>query len=114
MDVLSKPIGEYDSVKDWFDGYEQSWGRRDNEEPYKLEVLESFCRFVAKDPDTMIAECLRPLEDGYKKIRPKTRRNYIARIEEFEAGEQGGRRAANVVRSFLIHNGVAMSADILR
>ena len=79
----------------------------------RLEVLERFCRFVERDPDAIIAECEREVEGG-KRIRIKGRRFYSEQIAEFQAKAPGDARAqaraANVVRSFFIHNGIFMQA----
>lgn len=104
-------IEAYASVKAWREDYIRTWGSSDPELPQRLRVLEGFCAFVGKDPDAMVSECLREVDEG-KRIRPKARRRYMDAIRDFEA-EQASRIAGNVVRSFFIHNGVAMSADVL-
>ncbi len=73
---------------------------------------EEIARQWGKDPDAIVAECLRTVEEGAR-IRLKARRRYMASIEEFEKGHPLGRTAGNVVRSFLIHNGIAMSANVM-
>jgi hypothetical protein len=109
--ALSKSVGEYDAVRTWIQDYERHWGA-DSQVHARLQTLEVFCDFVERDPDTMVRECLRSV-DGGMRIRPKARRFYMAKIQEFEAQDgSGGRRAGNIVRSFLIHNGVALSADV--
>lgn len=113
MAGLGKPIGEYDRVRLWTEDYEKSWGEG-SADPARLRALEEFCEFVGKDPDTIVGECLAPADGGYEKIRYKGRREYIRLIAEFEAQSPAGREAANAVRSFMIHNGVAMGTHILR
>ena len=49
----------------------------------------------------------------------KRRRTEMARIDEFEmliaeGDQRAGREAGNAVRSFFIHNGVALTATPLR
>jgi hypothetical protein len=111
--TLAKAVGEYDTVQAWIEDYRRHWGP-DADFQGRLQTLQRFCEFVGKDPDTMIQECLRAVDAGFR-IRPKRRRFYMAKIAEFEAqGSNGGRRAGNIVRSFLIHNGVALSADVAR
>lgn len=105
-------IEGYASVKMWREDYIRTWGPGDPELPQRLRVLEGFCAFVGKDPDAMVSECLREVDEG-KRIRPKARRRYMEAIQRFEAEQASGRTAGNVVRSFFIHNGIAMSADIL-
>jgi|GEM_PF-971839 hypothetical protein len=104
-----------ESVQRWYNYYSQHWGAPPDWD-FKLQALARFSQWIGKTPDQMIGECLREVEGGYKKIRVKKRRFYIAKIKEFEESIGGvqGRNWANAVRSFFIHNGVAMSADILR
>jgi|SRR5581483_339205 len=74
----------------------------------KLAVLEEFCRFCGETPDAIIASLFRPTDDG-PRINLKRRRQIIEWIDSFER-EHGGRATGNLIRSFLIHNGVAMTA----
>ena len=104
-------IDHYASVQAWREDYIRHWGPDDPGLARKLATLQEFCQFVGKDPDTVVGECLRAVEDG-KRIRLKARRRYIEAIREFEAGHEGARAAGNAVRSFFIHNGIAMSADV--
>jgi hypothetical protein len=102
------------SVKRWLEDYSRYW-KNISDQNFKLTALARFCEFVGKMPDEMIADCLRDVEGGYKKIRGKRRRFYMEKIKEFEASimEGNSRSWGNAVRSFFIHNGVAMSADSL-
>ncbi len=45
-------------------------------------------------------------------LRTRARRQYLDLIEQFEARSKS-RDQANVARSFLIHNGIAMNPGIL-
>ena len=74
----------------------------------KLVVLEAFCRFCGETPDALIGSLFRPTDDG-PRINLKRRRQIIEWVEAFEE-DHGGRTAGNIVRSFLIHNGVALTA----
>jgi len=112
MTPLEKPIAEYDRVRLWLEDFEKSWGER-HDGSAELSALEAFCDFVGKDPDAIVADLLTPVEGGYEKIRYKARHRYIELISEFEANREG-RQAGNAVRSFLIHNGVAVGTRILR
>lgn len=115
MGILERPIHEYSRVQLWLEDFQRSWGEGGASiEPSRLQALSEFCEFVGKDPDAIVAECLVPLEGGYEKIRYQARHRYIQLIAEFEAQSVAGRNAANAVRSFLIHNGVAMGTNILR
>jgi hypothetical protein len=81
----------------------------------RIETLERFCAFVERDPDSIIAECSREVEGG-KRIRIKKRRSYAEKIEEFQGSVDGDSRAqvkaGNVVRSFMIHNGIFMQGGV--
>ena len=83
--------------------------------PGRLETLERFCALVEREPDAIIAECAREVEGG-KRIRIKKRRLYSDKIDEFQSSVEGdGRaqtRAGNVVRSFMIHNGIFMQGGV--
>ncbi|MEX0682412.1 MAG: hypothetical protein WD904_09885 [Dehalococcoidia bacterium] len=112
--ALDKPLAAYETVETWRTGLRDQWG----EEPdmtERLRALEGFCEMVGKDPDTIIAECSRVVEGG-KRIRIKGRREYAARIAEFQESEDGDARAqgrlGNNIRSFFIHNGIFMQAGL--
>jgi len=107
-------ISKYASVQQWARGLKEQWG----EEPdmqHRCQVLQQFADFAGTDPDTMIAECTREVDSG-KRIRIKGRREYSAKIAEFQATIQGSSRdqsrAANQIRSFFIHNGIFMQAGL--
>jgi hypothetical protein len=106
--ALDRPLEQYSRVQIWLRDYEESWGSANANTEEQLRALELFCVYVGKDPDTICSECLRALDEGGEKIRYKARHYYIAQIEAFESTPEGSRRAANAVRSFLIHNGIAM------
>lgn len=71
----------------------------------RVEVLAEFCTFVEGTPDGLVDACLRAVDGGQFKIRMAGRRNLSAQIETFQAGDQV---RGNIVRSFLIHNGVSL------
>src|ERR687887_1693056 len=100
-------VTEYRTVRTWLRG--TGWDEHDS----RLELLREFCEVVERDPDQMIDECLRLVQEGQFKLRGKTRRHYVERIEEFEEGH-GGRARGNIVRSFFIHNGVPIQPPILK
>ena len=103
-----------ETVGRWLRAYDAHWNvqQSDHETRAKLEVLARFCAGCGKQPDELVAWLFRPTPEG-PRIRLKRRREVMAMIEGFEA-DSGGRPAGNVVRSFLIHNGVALSAPPLR
>ncbi len=112
---LPKPLRDYPSVQAWIDGLREQWGEEPGDMEARLDVLRQFCEFAGQEPDAIIAECSREVEGG-KRINLKKRRFYAAKIEEFQASLPGApreqRRIANIVRSFMIHNGIFMQAGL--
>jgi hypothetical protein len=103
------------TVRAWVEGLCQQWGEEPSDMADRIEVLERFCAFVECEPDTIIAECSREVEGG-KRIRIKKRREYSEKIDEFQALVDGDvraqARAGNVIRSFMIHNGIFMQGGV--
>lgn len=108
-------IRDYPSVQTWFQGLREQWDRDPDDIDLRLQVLERFCRFVERDPDTIIRECVREAE-GQKRISIKGRRFYDEKIREFQASVSGDARTqaqwGNLVRSFLIHNGIFLQSGL--
>ncbi len=108
----SRPIGSYVSVTAWAEGLYRQWGGNPlAEDPEKLESLMAFCRFVDKDPDTLLAFCfLRRRATGARFASAHRREELLGRLMEFEAasglGGVAARRVRSHVLSFLSHNGV--------
>jgi hypothetical protein len=101
-----------ESVAEWAKSFRSFW-RTDGPPPEWKAALERFSSFCEATPDEIIDEVLRPQPTGEGlRLRTRARRKYIRLIEEFE--EQENRSTANGVRSFMIHNGVAMTPTILR
>jgi hypothetical protein len=102
------------SVAAWLRAFRAHWNvsQDDAETRAKLETLARFCVFSDRQPDELVSSLFRQTPEG-PRIRLKRRREVMAMIQEFER-EHGGRTAGNTVRSFLIHNGVALSAPPLR
>jgi hypothetical protein len=97
-------IREDESVKRWLD----SAGSNGDGDGQRLAALAGFCNHVELAPDELVTGMFRDTEVG-KKIKLKRRKVVMAEIDRWEA-DNGGRDAGNVVRSFLIHNGVALTA----
>ena len=91
------------------------WGEEPADMAARIETLEQFCAFVERGPDAIIEECSREVEGG-KRIRIKKRRFYSEKIDEFQGSVHGDARAqtraGNVVRSFMIHNGIFMQGGV--
>lgn len=71
----------------------------------RIETLEAFCASVDAGPDELIDACLRQVDGGQFKIRMAARRKLAEQIAAFQRHDQA---RGNVIRSFLIHNGVSM------
>jgi hypothetical protein len=119
---LPEDIGELPAVKHWLEAQARHWNRSQEEADRrrKLDTLRSFCVIQQIDPDALVKSLFRPTPEG-PRIKLKRRRIVMEQIAEFEAkardDTQDARKArdtGNVVRSFLIHNGVAMSAPVVR
>jgi hypothetical protein len=111
-----RPLTEYAAVQTWLEGLRQHWGGDPvTDDPDRLPALEAFCRYAGVDPDRIIAETTM-LKDGEKRIRVKGRERYAALIDEWQATVEGSRirkgKYGNIVRSFLIHNGVLLAAGM--
>lgn len=107
-------LAEQRTVRAWLDAHSAHWDvtHTDEETAERLRVLGQFCAFCGRGPDEMVERLFRPTPEG-PRIRLKRRRAVMAEIEAFEK-EHGGRTSGNLVRSFLIHNGVALTATPLR
>ena len=112
---LSKPIAEYETVRAWLEGLREQWGEDPEDWEERLEALFGFCAYADKEPDVIIAECVREADDQ-RKISVKGRRFYNDRIAEWQGSLAGERpeqaRAGNAVRSFLIHNGIFLQSGL--
>jgi hypothetical protein len=113
-------VASFATVQQWVQAYGSHWNPRQSEADARrrLEVLRRFCEFCGKDPDALVRSLFRDTPQGTR-IRLKRRREVMAQIDAFEAmvaeGDvRRGREMANIVRSFLIHNGVALTATPLR
>ncbi len=107
-----RPIDDQTTVTEWEKSFRAFW-RRAGPPPEWKDALERFVSFCETQPDDIIDEVLRPAPTGEGlQLRTRARRKYVRLIEDFETQEN--RAAANGVRSFMIHNGVAMTPSILR
>ncbi len=110
---MTEQISDYDSVQTWFNSHNEYW-EGSEVEPEAVNAVRKFCEMVGSDPDSIIGECLRPRPSGEElMMRTRARRKYIESILEFEA-QENSRAKANAVRSFFIHNGVAMNPSIVK
>lgn len=115
---MTRDIESHASVKQWT---ARAGFQHDPAEirEQKLRVLADFCAKVEKEPDELVTFCiLRKKATGERFLSVKRRETINDWLEEFTA-EQGwtGKQAvvnANVVRSFLIHNGVLIQGPVWR
>ena len=107
--------GDSATIRTWVDGLREQWGEEPADMAARIGMLERFCAFVEREPDAIIVECAREVEGG-KRIRVKKRRFYSGRIDEFQSSVDGDARAqtraGNIVRSFMIHNGIFMQGGV--
>lgn len=99
------------ALETWVGGLRDA-GLAEDEIAQRRAVLEEFCAFAHATPDELVERCVNR-EKG--RIKVGARRETEAAIEEFgkavdESDPRGGVVRANVVRSFLIHNGVRVLA----
>jgi hypothetical protein len=113
-------LAELACVQRWLRAYGAFWGETStaDEVQRKLQVLADFCGSCDSAPDELVDSLFRQTPEG-RRIKLKRRRAVMAQIDEFErefgrGDMRVGREAGNVVRSFLIHNGVALTATPLQ
>lgn len=112
MDIDIDEARNSETARRWLASLLDLWGPS-GVRPGLVETLVDFCAVVEKTPDEMIGECLRAKADGDTFVlRTRARKQFMEQIEQFEA-RTGSRDEANVVRSFFIHNGVAMNPNVL-
>lgn len=70
----------------------------------RIAVVLEFATYVDSTPDEIVATCI---DSEAGKVRVKERKRFEAAINEFAPGSVD---KANIVRSFLIHNGVRLVA----
>jgi hypothetical protein len=107
---------EYDSVRRWFAsaGHER---QPDEVQERYLRILADFCARTGKTPDELVAFCfLRKRDTGERFVSVKRRVSVNGWIDEFVTAQGWtGKDAvvnANVVRGFLIHNGVLIQGRV--
>lgn len=105
-----------DEVKQWLNGAGHDQAPEDEQQRY-LDMLSGFCDYTEKSPDELVAFCfLRKRATGERFASVKRRGTMNEWIEQF-VEQQGwtGKDAvanANVIRSFLIHNGALIQGKV--
>jgi len=114
--VTFSAIRAAESVRRWFASAGHDRQAAPEQQRY-LRILEDFCACRKTTPDDLVAFCyLRRRAGGERFVSVKRRATVNEWLEEF-ADEQGwtGKEAvvnANVVRSFLIHNGILIQGRV--
>jgi len=109
-------ISSAESVRHWL----ERAGHHDappEVQQHRLTVLAEFCRQFGRDPDELVAYCFLRKRDSGQRFCSVKRREEINRALDAFAAEQGwtGKEAvvnANIVRSYLIHNGVPIQGSV--
>ena len=111
-------IASSETVRRWFDS--AGHGEEPAEEQQRLlALLAEFSAFTGRSPDELVAGCfLRKKATGEKFVSGKARQAINDSIAEFVAkkGFEGREAVAagNIVRGFLIHNGVFIQGGAWR
>jgi len=111
-------IREAETVRHWFASAKHD-GAPDDYQERILGVLAGFADMTGKSPDELVAFCfLRKKDTGKRFLSVKRRVQMNEWIDEYVAQEGWeGKDAvvnANVVRGFLIHNGIAIGGPVWR
>jgi hypothetical protein len=115
---MQTDIRSFQTVQRWFDsaGYDED---PPEEQERLLGIVAEFSEFTGRSPDELVAGCfLRKKATGDKFISSKARQAMNEAIGEFVAkkGWEGrdAVRAGNLLRGFLIHNGVFIQGGAWR
>jgi hypothetical protein len=112
----TEDIRSVEPVRKWFASVGHDQAAPDAQERY-LRILSDFCSHFGKSPEELVAFCyLRKKDTGQRFVSVKRRAAVNEALESFVV-EQGwtGKDAvanANVVRSFLIHNGILIQGRV--
>jgi hypothetical protein len=97
------------SVVRWFESARLN-SDSDEEKQLRYALLADFCEHIGQSPDDLVSSLVRTTKAGESAISAKRRKIVDASIEEFvEKSGFTGRDAivnGNIIRSFLVHNGI--------
>jgi hypothetical protein len=114
---MSGALLESTAVRRWFAGAGYD-GDPPADQEERLGLLAAFCAQVGQSPEELVASCLRTTKQGDTAISAKGRTAMQEAIEGFVASTgRTGREAVtagNVLRGFLIHNGVFIQGPVWR
>lgn len=115
LDQFDVSLASSPAIARWFEsaGYDKDPAAEQQE---RLVLLADFCRHMGQPPDEIVAGCLRTTKHGDTAISAKGRNAIQAAIDQFMAATGRTDRdavvAGNVLRGFLIHNGVFIQGPI--
>jgi hypothetical protein len=114
---VSVELKESPSVRRWFASADYDADPPEEQER-RLTLLSDFCREQGKTPEELVSSCLRTTKAGDTAISAKGRvamNNAIAAFVE-QRGLTGLEAVStgNVIRGFLIHNGVFIQGPAWR
>jgi hypothetical protein len=114
--VTALDLREAESVRHWFASAKHDTAPAEAQERM-LVVLDAFCRQTGMSPDDLAGYCfLRKKDTGKRFVSVKRRVSMNEWIDQLVAAEGWeGKEAvvnANVIRGFLIHNGVAIQGPV--
>ena len=102
-------LAENPAVRRWFTS--ANLDELDEEgKTHRLALLADFCAQIGQQPEELVSGLLRTTKDGDTAISAKRRILMNANIDEFvEKSGATGKEAVingNIIRSFLVHNGI--------
>lgn len=103
------------AVRKWVEGLRSQSGLEVADDDERLHLLAGFCEATGRTPDETVAFCfLRRRETGSRFLSVQRRQTISTEIDGYveSTGREGHEFvvASNVLRSFLIHNGVFIGA----
>jgi hypothetical protein len=109
-------LKNHERVRNWFAGAHHDELPEADQLRY-LDALDGFLAGVGKDPDSLVAFCfLRKKDTGERFLSQKRRVEVNEMIDNWVRAngwsDKDAVRMANVIRGFLIHNGVLIQGPV--
>ena len=109
-------LQQQENVRAWFEGAHHDELPEADQQRY-LEALEGFLVGIGKGPDELVAFCfLRKKDTGERFLSQKRRVTVNDMIEAWVQKngwtDKDAVRMANIIRGFLIHNGVLIQGPV--
>jgi hypothetical protein len=114
--VTIAQLQQHEKVRAWFAGAHHDELPEADQQRY-LQALDDFLGGIGKDPDELVAFCfLRKKATGEKFLSQKRRVEVNEMIEAWVQKngwtDKDAVRMANVIRGYLIHNGVLIQGPV--